>query len=256
MDEKILSTLGLNESETALYLAVLEAGSVPPALLAKTAGMKRTTAYSVARSLVEKGLIVEDATRRPRMFRPASPEAVLGLIDLEKKRALERESVYRTFANELAKQTARKSYVVPTVRFVEEEKIDSFLRQQSLTWDKNLVETDTTWWGFQDHTFVEHYGDWIQWYWKQSFKVIDLKLLSNRSPVETKFSAAADPEQSKRRVIKFWGEATHFLSTTWAIGDYLVMINTRSHPFYLVEIHDKLMAHDQREVFKNLWPLV
>ncbi len=252
MDEKILSALNLNPSEVAVYKAILVSGGLAPAALAKVAGMKRTTAYSVAGSLVEKGLCVEDTTKRPRIFTPASPKQVLALIDKEKDLVAEREETLKTLANELTKLSASTSYPVPTIRFIAEEKIESFLKQQASLWNTNLLESETTWWGFQDHTFVEHYGKWISWYWEQTPERIDLKLLSNRAPAEVKFGQ----KYADRRHIKFWGEADNFLSTTWAIGDYLVMINTRNKPFYLVEIHDKLMAHDQREVFRNLWDLV
>ncbi len=254
MDPKLLEPLGLNESELSLYQAILKAGSLPPAALAKTAGLKRTTAYSVARSLIEKGLIIEDATKRPRSFTLANAEQVLSLVEGDKKQMAIREASLLKLAAELSKISAKSSYPVPTVRFIEEGKIDSFMRQQTPVWDANLLASEPTWWGVQDHTFVEHYGDWIAWYWKQSDERIDLKLLSNRAPVEVQF--AKNYENLERRNIKFWGEADNFLSTMWAVGDYLIMINTRTRPFYLVEIHDKLMAHDQREVFKNLWPLV
>lgn len=253
MDEKLLKALDLSPGEAAVYKAVLAAGGIPPAALAKAAGIKRTTAYSIAHGLVEKGLITEDATKRPRVFVPSTPEQVLALIDEEHKRAAEKEATFKSLANELSKISAGKSYPVPTVRFIEEGKIAEFMKAETLKWDKNILETgETTWWGFQDHTFVEHHQKWISWYWDQAPEPIDLKLFSNRAEAEVKFG----PKYASRRHIKFWGEAANFLSTTWAIGDYLVMINTRTKPFYLVEIHDKLMAHDQREVFKNLWPLV
>ncbi len=253
MNKELLASLGLNSSETAVYEAVLKAGSIDPAALAKASGIKRTTAYSVARGLVEKRLLIEDATKRPRAFTPAGPKEVLALVEADKKRAAERETKLTRLASELSKLSSTATYPVPTVRFIEEGRVRDFLKQQSPVWDKNMLEIgEPTWWGSQDHTLVEHYGDWITWYWNRAPKEIDLKLLSNRADAEVEFGATADP----RRGIKFWGEAANFLSTTWAIGDYLVMINTRTKPFYLVEIHDKLMAHDQREVFKNLWPLV
>jgi len=252
MDEKMLGSLNLNESELALYKALLKAGNLTPTALAKAAGLKRTTAYSVARSLAEKGLIVEDITRRPRVFTPATADEVLSLIEVEKKKLLEREQSLKNLAGELSKISAESSYPVPTVRFIEEKKIDSFLNQQVEEWNKSLLATEPTWWGFQDHTFVEQYGDWITKYWKQSPETIDLKLLSNRTQAEVQMQKTVTP----RRTVKFWGEATNFISTTWVIGDYVIILNTRNHPFYLIEIHDKLMANDQREVFKNLWPLV
>jgi hypothetical protein len=33
------------------------------------------------------------------------------------------------------------------------------------------------------------------------------------------------------------------------------MAMTRQHQFYLVEIHDAMLAHNMREVFKTLWKL-
>jgi predicted transcriptional regulator len=253
MDEKLLASLDLNSSEIALYRAVLAAGGLSPAELAKASSMKRTTAYSVAGSLVEKGLLIEDATRRPRIFTPATPDDVRALIDRDRKQLVAREELYQSLADELGNISAQNSYPVPTVRFIEEEKISAFLRTQSPVWDKNLIEVgELTWWGFQDHSFVEHHKDWIQWYWKSRPEIIDLKLLSNRAEAEVNFAKNV----SKSRAIKFWGEANSFLSTTWVIGDYVVMINTRQKPFYLVEIHDRLMAHDQREVFRNLWEMV
>lgn len=253
MDEKTLEALDLNGSELAVYKAVLAAGAIAPAALAKTAGVKRTTAYSVARSLVEKGLLTEDATRRPRVFTPATPEQVIAIIDADKKRAAAREESLRHLANELSKISAEKSYPVPTIRFIEEGRIREFLYQQDSIWDQSILESgEGEWLGFQDHTFVEHYGAWIREYWKGAPKHIEVKLLSNRAPAELAFAE----DKLERRTIKFWGEAANFLSTTWVCGDYLVMVNTRTKPFYLVEVHDARMAHDQREIFKNLWPLV
>ncbi|KND50064.1 MAG: Transcriptional regulator, TrmB [Parcubacteria bacterium C7867-008] len=255
MDEKLLESLNLNDSELALYQAILQNGPLAPAGLAKAAQMKRTTAYSVARSLVEKGLLTEDSTRRPRVFMPSTPDEIIGLIEGERQKLVLKEETLKKVAAELSKISAKTAYPVPTVRFIEESKISSFLHQQAEVWDANLLATDErTWWGFQDHTFVEHYNEWISWYWLRWPEGIDLKLLSNRAPIEVQFAKSRG--HLKNRNIKFWGEAADFLSTTWIVGDYLIMINTRTKPFYLVEIHDKLMAHDQREVFKNLWPLV
>lgn len=255
MDEKLLEPLNLNDSELAVYQAVLQNGAISPTDLAKAAKVKRTTAYSVARSLIEKGLLTEDTTRRPRVFIPSTPEQVISLIEGEKHQLALKEEALKKVAAELSTLSAKTAYPVPTVRFIEEAKLSAFLHQQAEIWDASLLASDeTTWWGFQDHTFVENFNEWITWYWERWPEGVDLKLLSNRAQVEVEFAKSG--AHLKNRNIKFWGEATDFMSTTWIVGDYLIMINTRSKPFYAVEIHDKLMAHDQREVFKNLWPLV
>ena len=91
MDLSVLEPLDLNKNELALYKAVLLSGQMTPAEVAKVTNLKRTTAYNVARSLVEKGLLIEDATRRPAVFSLADAEQVLTQIEKEKKLLLERE---------------------------------------------------------------------------------------------------------------------------------------------------------------------
>ncbi len=251
MDKRLLLSLGLSEGEARLYAEVAKAREISPSALAKEAGMKRTTAYSAARVLVEKGLLVEDTTKRPRVFRLAVADELALAISAEQKRSEDRQMLLKQLADEVSVTSAEKSYPVPKIRFVEEKNIGAFFRQETGKWNASMMETDATWWGFQDHTFVDHFSDWIRWYWERAPKGADTKLLTNLSSSERSMQG-----KFEHRHMKYWGEATNFISTVWAVGDYVIMLNTRQHPFYLVEIHDKLMAHDQREVFRNLWPLV
>jgi sugar-specific transcriptional regulator TrmB len=253
MNDKLLNSLGLSPSEILVYKAILKNDNLTPVALAKSSGVKRTTAYSIARSLVEKGLVVEDSTRRPRIFKAATPNEVLTIIENEKRRVLEREESLKNLATELAKVSAATTYPVPEIKFIEEAKIETFLKSQTPAWNKSMAEADSAWWGFQDHTFVENYAEWLDWLWKHAPEYLRVNLLSNRAPAEIEF---AKTKKETRRTIKFWGEANSFISTTWIMGDYVVILNTRNHPFYLIEIHDKLMAHDQREIYRNLWELV
>jgi hypothetical protein len=59
----------------------------------------------------------------------------------------------------------------------------------------------------------------------------------------------------QQRVMKFW-DNNDFTASTWINGDYLVLIQTQKKPFYLVQIYDKLMAYNMREIFKTLWKTV
>ena len=251
MDDNLLAALGLNARETAVYRAVLKNGEIDPASLAKTTGIKRTSAYAIARALVEKGLLVEDSTKRPRVFLPASPKEVEHIVSEERKRLDVREGLYKELAGELSHAQSAKTYPVPQIRFVESEKIERFLYAESPKWIESLLNEDGTWWGFQDHTLVEHFKKWIDWQWKQEPELQAVKLLSNKSVSELRMKG-----KYPNRTVKFWNKAGNFISTTWVAGDYVVMINTRTQPFYLVEIHDATFAHDQREVFKNLWNLL
>src|SRR3989344_1385976 len=251
MEEKLLAALGLNAREAKVYLAVVKHGETDPASLSKATGIKRTSAYAIARGLAEKGLLVEDATKRPRTFLPALPKEVEHIAVEERKRLDVRERLFKELAGDLSRAQSAKSYPVPQIRFLEEEKIERFLYSETPKWIKSIATDDGTWWGFQDHTLVGHFRTWIDWQWKQEPEHQSVKLLSNKSVSELRMKG-----KYPNRSVKFWGGASNFISTTWIAGEYVIMVNTRQHPFYLVEIHDALLAHDLREVFKNLWPLV
>lgn len=55
----------------------------------------------------------------------------------------------------------------------------------------------------------------------------------------------------KGRETLFW--KANFSSSFWIAGDFIIMIYTQNRPFYLIEIYNPVMAHNLREVFKNLW---
>src|SRR3989338_768250 len=251
MNERLLASLGIVGSEAKIYKALLKVHTATPFLLARAAGIKRTTAYHAAQMLARKGLVVEDATKRPRTFSIAGPERVKELVREEETGLKARVKVFKELAEELARRGSETFYPVPRIRFVEEEKLRRFLYAETSKWHESIMKADATWWGFQDHTFIDEYGKITDWYWKRAKAPLAVKLLSNHSATERKIAY-----KYPRRTIKFWNKANNFVSTTWVIGDYVVMVNTRRRPFYLVEIEDATFAHGLREVFKNLWPLI
>ena len=251
MDEKLLLSLGLNHKEIKVFRAVLRAGELSPSELGRTVGIKRTTCYSLARGLAEKGFLIENATKRPRTFSVAGAADIESVLKHERARLAEREKALKRFSAELSRASAEERYPVPQIRFVGEEKIARHLEEEK--WSESALKGDRTWWGFQDHTYVEQFLPSIDKYWKKHKKNVTLKLLSN---------AGAEQIEKKlkwrypERQIKEWKKATHFLSSIWVVGEYVVILNTRRRPFYMYEIHDEVLANDLREVFKNLWPLV
>lgn len=253
MIEQVLAELGLNDTEIAVYLAVVAHGRITPAAVARITRINRTTVYSTAKLLASKGLITEDlgATKTELVALP--PEDITTLLDEERRRLETKEREAKGAIKELKKLARAASYSVPKISFIDEERLEAYLYKQSPTWSASIQATDPdkTWWGIQDHAFVEdpRYQEWIDWYWRESApKDVRLCLLSNQSDIET--------EMKKRRYtarqIRFWPgmEAT---TTIWICGDYIVMIAGRSRPHYLVEIHDRVMADNLRHVFKNIW---
>jgi hypothetical protein len=116
---------------------------------------------------------------------------------------------------------------------------------------KSLRDTgETTWWGFQDHSFVEleKYRKWILWYWSRSEEDMDLKLFTNQSSIEEEMKE----KNISRRKLKLW-TGDNFTSTQWILGEYIVSIMTRGKLHYLVQIRDRVLADSMRNLAKNLW---
>ena len=248
MWEKLLNQLGLGEKEQTIYKLILEHGKIAPALLSRLAKINRTTTYSVANELKTKGLIIEDLGGKTLYYLPAKEKDLEKIIQQEKEKAKNKENSIKELQGFLKNIPEPTTYSVPKIRFVDEADLESYLYEASRKWDESMLASDTTWWGFQDYTFAEKFEKWIDWYWASTPKQIDLKLFTNESEIEKKMKE----KNITKRVLKFW-EGGEFSGTQWVIGSYIVLIVTKQRPYYLVEIHDSVMAHNMREVFKKNW---
>jgi sugar-specific transcriptional regulator TrmB len=247
MLQELLKKLELSDKEIEVYLSLFEHGKTTPARIAKATKINRSTVYAVLSQLKEKGLVIEDLSTKVLYFSPASADDVEEMFYQEQEKLKEKKKVAAKLAEEIEKMPQSRKYAIPKIRFIEEADLEEFMYQQMPKWNDSARMFDDTCWGFQDHSFVENYQDFIQWAWKKYH--LQVNLLSNESDIEKKMKKAYD----KSRDIQFWAKDLEFTSSTWIVGDYLVMIITRQKPFYLVEIHDAVLAHNMREVFKKIW---
>jgi len=78
--EPILKKMGFSENETKVYLASLETGLSSAQAIAKKAGVRRTTAYSVLSYLVNRGVVAKTLVRNKTRFVAEPPEKLLNLV--------------------------------------------------------------------------------------------------------------------------------------------------------------------------------
>lgn len=74
MLEKYLQEIGLNEKESAIYLALLQVDSASVVSLADKTKIKRPTVYVVLEALAKKGLVSEVEIGNKTHFAAESPE--------------------------------------------------------------------------------------------------------------------------------------------------------------------------------------
>ena len=250
MNTSLLSQLGFSEKEIAVYLAILKHGKLSPANVARITKMKRTTAYSIAEELIKKGVISADLSSKTKNLLALPPEDLMQLMKKEEKELEAKRKLIPDVVQELKEYAQATRYILPKVTFIGEEELEQYLFRQTPIWNASLKKTEPIWWGFQDESFVQHYGKWIDWYWKEGTEPgISLQLLSNNTETERKMQSHG----YGNRKIKFWGEHADFSATTWINGNHVIMIQTNVHPHFLVEVIDATLAHNQREVFKGIW---
>lgn len=249
MIQELLKTLGFNTKEIMVYLCVLENGKITPATVARLTKINRTTVYAVAKELIKKGIITED------LGGPSSYLIALSVEDLrvlytkeEKELHLKKKTIEQAIV-ELSALPKSKRYSVPKIRFIDEGSLEETLYKQSDTYDKSGLDVDPTWWGFQDHSFIEEYNDWFNWYSSRLDPKISIKLITNIKEEKVSFQG----KDASRRQVKYWPHGNNIHVTHAVLGDYVIMCVTNQHPHYLVEIRDPVMAENLRQIFKGIW---
>lgn len=247
-----LGLLGLTGSEVKLYLALQKHGKALPSALARITKINRATVYSLASSLQSKGLIAEDAGGKSRYLVPLPPASLQNLIEGPKRELKEKESHVAEAITELQQLVGGKAYPIPKIRFVQEDDLEQFLFDNTRKWQVDLLAQDGIWWGFQDSSVVEHYEKWI----KHTLTTPESRdprykgqVMTSASSAEARLAGKIDAV--RRQVRQLAG--VDFSASIWVGGDYIVMITTAQHPFYLVEIHDHALAHNMREMLKKIW---
>ncbi len=88
MIERVLTDIGLHETEVRFYLAALELGQAPMRDIARKAGISRTNAYDVFSRLLEQRLVNEipQASDRSMLIMAESPARVLEIVEERRKK--------------------------------------------------------------------------------------------------------------------------------------------------------------------------
>ncbi|HEY4515221.1 MAG TPA: helix-turn-helix domain-containing protein [Candidatus Paceibacterota bacterium] len=247
MLEQALNQLGLNKHEIEVYLAILRAGKSAPARLSILTGINRTTIYSIGRKLAKLGLISFDNSGKTTYLMAQPPEAIESILSEESRALDEKRKLVEQIKEELLNLPKAQGYSVPRIKFVEENDLSDYMRNQNNVWEKSGQHYDNTWWGYHDNSYTEKYGEVIKWMWKVGSKDLKVRFLTNKADVETEMSKLF-PE----RLTKVWA-GQEFDTSLWAIGDFVIMAQTRVRPHYLVEINDPVLARNQRNLFAGIW---
>lgn len=250
MLQDTLRSLGFDKKETAVYVEVLRRGRVLPSSVARATGINRATVYSVAKKLMRGGFIAGDLAAPTMYLAALSPERLLDVVESKKRALKKEETLVRQVIEQLGDLPTNTKFTLPKIQFIDDHEIKDFLDRRLDIWNESARSTKESWWGFQDHTFVERYPDWIAgWFGRKSSRDLAVKLVSNPTSSEREMQKKVPRE----RVVRFLKEKSDFTASVWVTGEYIVMLYTKDRPSYLIEIYNPVFAQNIREVFKILW---
>jgi hypothetical protein len=254
MLDKLLNNLGLNDTQTKVFLSLYEIGRATPLLISKRTGIKRTTVYSALEELKREGLVKEDKGQKVKHYLIPSAEILLDYLEAKERKMIQTKSTILSLRDELKKIPKSSHFSLPRVQYAGGRETVDFLYRNTPDWIKSMeANNETTLWGFQDHTYLEDkdYLGFIDWYWGQFEDSTDLKLLTNKEQSEIDLQSN---KQYPKRQIKYWADSD-FTSSLWVAGDYVITVYTGEKPHYLIQINDRLMAHNLRNLFRCIWSL-
>jgi predicted DNA-binding transcriptional regulator len=252
--KEALEKLGLSEKESAVLLALYRLGKATPTELAQETGIVRSTVYMVTENLLAQGFIAEDLTLRKQTFLALPPESLLALVSRIEQEQREKVRALESVVETLQTSWERKHIHVPKVRYIEQKQIATFMDGQIGIWNESMEKTGTDFIGYQDATYPQIFQANIESYWAHpSSKDMRLRLITNENMFEKE---VMNKKSFAGRQILFWEGLGELTYSTWITGEYVVLVNTRTRPFFLIEVHDPAFAQSQRQIFEVLWKQV
>lgn len=251
MIETYFRQLGFSANEISVYLALAELGKSTASLLAKKVRIPRTTAYSVLDSLVSKGIVAQEQRGNTKFYAVNKVDSLLRITEQEKSELEVKEYAASQLVNLVKPFFSGKNYSIPSIKFYEgQENVESMLFDHAKEWQEQALQYDAVWWGYQDHTFVEHYREWLDYHWEIKTPKEEIRLISNRTPIEDELKGKV-PGREIRQV----ADDVDFSSSIWVVGECIILFMTRQQPHYAFQMRDTVFADNLRAVFRLLWSL-
>ncbi len=88
---QVLTNIGLTEKEAKVYLTLLTTGAQPASIVAKKAGLNRTTTYLTLEELKSKGLVNTSNKGKLYLFQANDPSCLEKYIEGQKQNILKKE---------------------------------------------------------------------------------------------------------------------------------------------------------------------
>jgi len=231
--QESLKIIGLNEKETAIYLAALELGQETVSHIAKKADIKRPTAYLILDALQKRGLVNAISKGKQTLYGAEEPQKLMGFV-AQKERALRNILPYLEAIH-------NKRIAKPRVRFYEGR--EGLKR----IYEEGFKTKEMRFWGSME-SIVKEFRDVVEWFISLSHKtkLRTYDLLTN-TPEDHAFA---------KRVIRPGYDVRFFPKDLFISTDSMIFENKVSIIAFAPEPHGLIIeSEDIARSFRSLWEL-
>lgn len=238
-----LEDIGLKKNEALVYYCVLIHGPSSAAQISKQANLSRTAVYPILESLSEHNLIMNKKNLNSSTYMATSPTSIYSMLTKEEAEIKRKKQIAKKLANKLS------IYDTPKAEYVFGRKnIENIIFDSIDLWFKSTKEYDNTLWGYQTPSFICQYDKWAKEYWKRKDPEHKINLFSHLTDHEKKVY-----KKVPGREIRSLPDKMYLKSTIWVNGDFITLINDEKNNEYLLQIKDKALSSDLRNIFTLLW---
>lgn len=233
-----LKNLDLNQSEIAVYLALLENGSLIPREIALKTGIARTNCYHVLESLEEKRLISSEKRGKRKAYLARDPESLI--YELERKKEIA-ETIIPDLRALFASQKNK-----PQIQFFQGWTEVKQIYEQSLSADK-IVAIGST------EKLSELEPGFLDWYEKQlnKHKIIFYDILT--AATRDKTAKVMKSVRGALHEIKFLPEKIGDTPTDILLWQDRIALITLEQPIFGTLITSPTLYRTFRMIFSLLW---
>ncbi len=234
MNINTLQETGLSQTESKVYLALLDLGSGMAGSITKKSGVNRTNVYDALERLLEKGLVSFMISANRKVFEPVSPER---LLEIQK----EKEDKLKEVLPEL-KEKFKSS------KSKEEATLFRGLKGIKAIFEDVLEEGKTLYGYGAESKFTDILPAYKNYWNKERVKLgISAKIIYSEKVKKIK-----KKEGLKLIKMKFLPESYDFPSTIMIYGDKVATLVWGESPFGLV-VKSKEVAKSNMNFFELLW---
>ncbi|MDB5259966.1 MAG: transcriptional regulator TrmB [Candidatus Nomurabacteria bacterium] len=241
--EKELINYGLDDKEAKIYYALLQVGKESVFNIAKKSEIKRTTAYVILKSLVDKGLVGTEKTRKALLYFSLHPKKLLTQLE-QKKRNLEEVmpaimAVYNTLPEK------------PSIQIYEGIEAMKELYKESFDYMKKRKEIVY----FGDAHHLEKYPELINMFIREmKNKSYNARELLPDDNFHREYARRQMEGGNPKHKIRFLPKDLLFLNDNGVYDNRLIIYSTQKELFAIV-IESEPIARTYKSMFEMAWQM-